>query len=47
MYASGNGGNLIFVLPAERLVVVITASNYNRSSPSMGFFRNSILPTIR
>jgi len=46
MYASGNGGNMIFVLPAERLVVVITASNYNRSSPSMGFFRDSILPAI-
>jgi hypothetical protein len=47
MFASGNGGNMIFVLPAERLVVVITASNYNRSSPSMSFFRDSILTTIR
>lgn len=46
MYASGNGGNLILVLPAERLVAVITASNYNRSSPSMDFFRDAILPTI-
>ena len=47
MYASGNGGNYIFVLPSERLVVVITASNYNRNGPSQGFFRDSILPTIQ
>ncbi len=47
MYASGNGGNLILVVPSERLVVVITASNYNRASPSMNFFRDSILPTIQ
>jgi CubicO group peptidase (beta-lactamase class C family) len=47
IYASGNGGNFIFVLPAERLVVVVTASNYNRNGPSEGFFRGSILPTIQ
>jgi len=47
MYASGNGGNLILVVPSERLVVVIAASNYNRSGPSMSFFRDSILPTIQ
>lgn len=47
MYASGNGGNYIFVVPSERLVVVITASNYNRNGPSQGFFRDSILPTIQ
>jgi len=47
MYASGKGGNFIFVLPSERLVVVITASNYNRNGPSYGFFRDSILPTIQ
>lgn len=47
MYASGNGGNLILVVPSERLVVVIAASNYNRSGPSMSIFRDSILPTIQ
>ena len=47
MYASGNGGNYIFVLPSERLVVVVTASNYNRNGPSQGFFRDSILPTLQ
>jgi hypothetical protein len=47
MYASGNGGNYIFVLPSERLVMVITASNYNRNGRSQGFFRDSILPTIQ
>lgn len=47
MYASDNGGHLILVVPGERLVVVITASNYNRASrPSMIFFRDTILPTI-
>lgn len=46
LYASGNGGNLILVVPSERLVAVITASNYNRSSPSMSFFRDLIMSTI-
>jgi CubicO group peptidase (beta-lactamase class C family) len=32
--AQGNGGNFIFVLPTERLVVVFTGSNYN--SPLFG-----------
>jgi CubicO group peptidase (beta-lactamase class C family) len=47
VFASGNGGNFIFVVPAERLVVVITSSNYNRASPSRAFFRDSILPTVQ
>ncbi len=29
VFASGNGGNFIFVLPSERMVVVFTGSNYN------------------
>jgi CubicO group peptidase (beta-lactamase class C family) len=29
LFASGNGGNYIFVLPSERMVVVFTGSNYN------------------
>jgi hypothetical protein len=28
-YAEGNGGNFILVLPAERLVVSFSASNYD------------------
>ncbi|MEO8016202.1 MAG: serine hydrolase [Pseudomonadota bacterium] len=47
IFASGNGGNFIVVLPAERLVVVVTASNYNRNGPSMPFIRDTILPTLR
>ena len=47
MFASGNGGNFIFVLPRERLVVVITASNYNRNGPSFPFVRDTILATLR
>jgi len=47
MYASGNGGNFIFILPGERLVVVITASNYDRGGPSERYFRDAILPTIQ
>lgn len=29
VFAAGNGGNFIFVLPSERMVVVFTGSNYN------------------
>jgi CubicO group peptidase (beta-lactamase class C family) len=47
MFASGNGGNFIVILPLERLVVVVTASNYNRNGPSMPFIRDSVLPTLQ
>jgi CubicO group peptidase (beta-lactamase class C family) len=47
MFASGNGGNFIFVLPQERLVVVINASNYNRAGPSENFARLNILTTLQ
>jgi len=46
IFASGNGGNFIYVLPQERLVVVINASNYNIRGPSDDFFRINILTTI-
>lgn len=46
LFASGNGGNFIFVLPQERLVAVINASNYNRGGPSEDFFRNGILGAL-
>jgi CubicO group peptidase (beta-lactamase class C family) len=47
LYASGNGGNLVFVVPSERLVVVINASNYNGPGPSYSFMRDDILRAIR
>jgi CubicO group peptidase (beta-lactamase class C family) len=30
MYASGNGGNLLFIVPSENLVVSLTASAYGQ-----------------
>ncbi|MEO8018995.1 MAG: hypothetical protein ABI769_14375 [Pseudomonadota bacterium] len=35
------------VLPRQHLVVVVTASNYDRNGPSMSTIRNAILPTLR
>lgn len=46
LFASGNGGNFIFVLPQERLVAVVNASNYNRTGPSESFFRSGILGAL-
>ncbi|MBW2647490.1 MAG: serine hydrolase [Deltaproteobacteria bacterium] len=48
-FASGNGGNKIYVFPSEDLVVVISASAYNRSygHPQVRMMMNkSILPAV-
>ena len=47
IFASGNGGNFIFVLPQEQLVVVIAASNYGRSPLPSENLRNAILATVQ
>ena len=48
-FAWGNGGNFIFLFPAQKLVVVITASNYNSEQIPAGFLilDNGVLPALR
>lgn len=47
-FASGNGGNYIFLFPLENLVVVFTGSNYNSSLGNQPFqiLTLDILPAV-
>ena len=47
-YASGNGGNFIFVAPAFNLVAVFTAHEYNNPAGGNGqrLFINRIIPAM-
>ncbi|MGN6530542.1 MAG: serine hydrolase domain-containing protein [Ginsengibacter sp.] len=42
--AQGNGGQRIYVMPDQKMVVVITGGNYNRQSPSDELMAKYILP---
>jgi len=48
-YASGNGGNYVFVFPSLDLVVAFTGSNYNSSLANQPYviLSDRILPAIR
>lgn len=47
-FASGNGGNFIFLFPAEQLVVVFTGSNYNSSRGDQPFqILGGVLSAVR
>lgn len=48
-FASGNGGNFIFLFPEENLAVVFTGSNYNSplGDQPYSFLSNAILPTLK
>jgi len=44
--AQGNGGQRIFVFPAQNMVVVVTGGNYNTHSPSDELISKYILPSF-
>jgi CubicO group peptidase (beta-lactamase class C family) len=44
--AQGNGGQRIYVLPAQNMAVVITGGNYNTQSPSDLLMSTYILPAF-
>lgn len=48
-FASGNGGNFIFLLPAQHLVVVVTGSNYDSPQIPAGFpiLSGGVLPAVQ
>jgi CubicO group peptidase (beta-lactamase class C family) len=48
-FAWGNGGNFIFLFPAQQLVVVFTGSNYNSAQmdPPFGILSGGVLPAVR
>jgi CubicO group peptidase (beta-lactamase class C family) len=48
LFASGNGGNFIFLFPNENLAVIFTGSNYNTALTDQPFniLTNYILPSL-
>lgn len=46
MWATGFGGQNIFVLPESDMVVVVTAANYNLADPSVKILKNYILQAV-
>lgn len=46
MYASGNGGQEIWIIPELELVMVFTANNYNLGSVSHRIIRDYLLPVM-
>ena len=46
IFASGNGGQQIFVFSDLELIVVFTANNYNQNTPSVLMLEQYILPAV-